>query len=395
MNKSGISLLLLFWVFIAGAQNKLLVTDFAFFNTYNTAVTPKISDTYSQDQESLEMITLKITSSLKESYDVAETNLAGKSVVFVEEEPKSSPGKSYKENHKELIKKGGYDYYLLITSSISSIGNRQEKFEFRSDIKLSNGKGKKVFSNSIKIPFTALFQNDQVASSQLISGQDFQTLLSLAITNGLSDEKGNIDEQEFYRPTDDQFSDIVEASKFYSIDQFKTYNPILLDEENNKIEIKVRGGVETDINISNAQEGILVAGEKSVPPVSISFKNPMVSNSWSCLIQEKSNSGFEDLNLAPSASIFVRIGNQSPLLLRMINGRLTGKLGSNTYMLSYEPSASLLRIFMNSELVALSQPLKSGSNDVKVFYTGEESEFANVVNLHELYFHAIDAMEKN
>jgi len=386
----------LFLVLSGLAQNKLLVTDFAFLNTFSTPTDANISNYFLANPEMLEKTKLQLFSILKEKYDVGETSIHQKGVLFVSSENKINPLKSYDENHKELVKKGGFDYYFLMTSYISPINrmNHNAGYTFELQVKLSDRKGKKVFTNSIKVPFSALFNDESISSSELITGEDFYKLFDLAIDRVFSEGKANSEAQTFYRSGDNQFDDFVSEAQRLNIKEFMSKSPILFDPSGNEITLRVKGGNETDIDISNASDGELMFGEQS-DPIVVGVRNPQVQTNWVGFFQPKTSNDFGDLDLAPSATVFLRIGSQPPLNFRLINGRLTGKVESKVYMVSYEPNASLLRIFADQKLILLSQPIETGEGqDLKVYFKGIDRDLPTAINLHQIYFQAIYSLNQ-
>ncbi len=387
--------LTIFWIVTALAiqAQKLQVTDFAFFNDFRTPTSANLPDFFNEKPESLDKLKSTLVSVLKEKYAVDESVFNEKSISFNDKENEVSPSKSYKENHKSLIKKGGFDYYLSLISSISPSSG--QKYAFEVQVKLANGKGKKVYNNSFEVPFSTMFRNDNITTSDLLLADDFYALFEFAINKVFQETKEKVDPRNFYRPIDPQFEDFIGSSSTYQLMSYASQNPVLKDEEGSEITIRIRGGSESEIDITNANEGLLLMGERINAPIVTSVKNPMVKDLWTTLVQGKSNSGFEELNLAPSADIHLQIGNQENIFFRLINGRLTGRLDSKTYMVSFEPSARLMRIFVDQELVALSQPLETGEGrDLKFFYNGPQENFAKALNLHQIYFHSINELEK-
>ena len=368
MRKLSLSILFSVGLMSGSTQGKLQVTDFVFFNNLDATAGASLPNYFNENAEGLDEIKAQLISILQEKYEITEPAFFKEGISFIDN---AGAGRSYKENHKALVKSGDFDHYFLAISSISASG-QFDRFSFKTEIKLSNAKGKKVYSNTIEIPFTASFSDDKVSTKNLLSSVDFYKIYGKAIKGAFEETKEEL--QVFYRPGDPQFDEFIESANKYVLKGFLTQNPLLTDDNNSGINIRIRGGNESEIDITNAHEGLLLHGQRLETPIVTSFRNPMVDDYWITLVQGKENSGFEDLNLAPSADIFLSFNSQPgvsaepPVYFRLINGRLTGKFDSKTYMISYEPGASLLRIFVDQKLTLLSQPLESGKGqDLKVF----------------------------
>ncbi len=396
MRKSSLSILFLLATFVGLSQTNLQVTDLVFSNNLEVSSNINFPNFFTENPEGFEQLKSSLITILKEKYDVNESSFYGQGISFINNVDGS--GKAFKENHKTLTKKGGFDYYFLASSAISP-DDQVDRYTFKTEVKLSNEKGKKVFNSSVEIPFSASFRNDEVASRDLISSEDFYTIYSMAISKALDDSKGKPELQSYYRPKDSQFDEFIENSKRYSLNDFLSLNPVLTGGDSD-VPIKIMSSNVSEIDITKANEGMLMRGQRIDKPIVTSFRNPMSSNYWVTLVQGKENSGFEDLNLAPSADIFLSFNSQPgvsetpPLYFRLINGKFTGKMDSKTYLISYEPGASLLRIFVDQELTLLSQPLETGNGkDLKVYYSGSPEDFAKNINLHEVYHHSINSIK--
>lgn len=396
MKKIQATSLLLLAALLGVGQNKLLVTDFAFLNTFSTPTDVNISNHFTGNSEMLEKSKSQLLSILQKKYDLNDLSFHPNSISFVDSESKTNPSKSYKENHKTLAKQGGFDYYLLVTSYISPVNrlNHNEGYTFDFQVKLSDKKGKKIFNNSIEIPFTSLFRDDRISTSELVVGEDFYKLYETAIATAFSGDRAKVDQLNFYRSGDSQFEDFVAESRRYQIKKFMAKSPILLDAEGSEVTLRVKSGNDTDIDISNASGEIPLVGGLN-DPIAVGIRNPQVQENWVGFFQHQVNNDFGDLDMAPSASVFLRIGSQPPINFKLINGRLTGKIESKVYMVSYEPDASLLRIFVDQKLVALSQPLEMGEGqDLKVYFKGSDSDLPKAINLHQIYFQAMNSLRQ-
>ncbi|MEP1093957.1 MAG: hypothetical protein ABJG78_02545 [Cyclobacteriaceae bacterium] len=396
MKKLQAAFIFLFLVLSGLAQNKLLVTDFVFLNTFSTPSDANLSNYFLENPEMFEKTKSQLLSILKVKYDLDETSIHQKGISFEGIENKINPLKGYNGNHKILIKKGGFDYYLQITSFITPINrlNHNAGYTFELQAKLSDRKGKKVFTNSLEVPFNALFSDESISSSELISAEDFYTLFDLATSEVFNEAKENLEVRTFYRSGDQQFDDFVSGSQRCNLKKFMSRSPIFSDSSGSEIALRVKGGNETDIDISNASGEIPLVGELN-DPIVVGIRNPQVQTNWVGFFQPKTSSDFGDFDLAPSATALLRIGAQPPLNFRLLNGRLTGKVGSKVYMISYEPSASLLRIFADQKLILLSQPVEAGEGqDLKVFFKGSDADLPTAINLHQIYFQAIYSLNQ-
>ncbi|MEP5613838.1 MAG: hypothetical protein ABJP45_16415 [Cyclobacteriaceae bacterium] len=396
MKKRQAVFILLFLALSGLAQNKLLVTDFAFLNTFGTPADANIPNYFLENPEMLENTKSKMLSILKQKYDLGEVSVHQNGVSFVSSENKINPLKSYDENHKALAKKGGFDYYFLMTSYITPISrlNHNEGYTFELQVKLSDRKGKKVFTNSIEVPFSALFTDESISSSELLPAEDFYELFDLAFGGVFSDEKADPAAQKFYRSVDTQFDEFVSGAQQWGIKNFMSKNPILSDPTGNEITLRVKGGNETDIDISNASGELPVYGESN-DVIVIGIRNPQVQANWVGFFEPKISSDFGELDLAPSATVFLRIGSLPPTNFRLINGRLIGKVEAKVFMISYDPSASMLRVFADQKLILLSQPLEVGEGqNLKVYFKGPEEDLPKAINLHQIYFQAIYSLNQ-
>ena len=397
MKKFQVTTLFLLVTLLGYSQNKLLVTDFAFLNTFSTPADANISNFFAENSGMLDKTKSQLLSVLKEKYEVSDLSFHSNSITFTDSENPINPLKAYKESHKTLAKKGGFDYYLLVTSFVSAVNrlNHHKGYSFEFQVKLSDRKGKKVFNNSIEIPFSSLFSDGRISTSELIVAGDFYTLYETAIAAVFHEDKTKTDPLDFYRSGDNQFEDFLSKSQSYQISKFMAKNPTLVDPEGGETTLRVKGGNETNIDISSASGEIPLIGDLN-DPIAVGIRNPQAQENWVGFFQHQTNSDFGDFQMAPSASVFLRIGSQPPIAFRLLNGRLIGKLDSKTYMVSYEPDASLLRIFVDQKLVALSQPLETGQGeDLRIYYNGVDSDFSKIINLHQIYFQAMYSLRQN
>ena len=178
---------------------------------------------------------------------------------------------------------------------------------------------------------------------------------------------------------------------------YQSSKPVFVGKNNVETELKIKSGIDTDTDISDAVEGIVVVREGEEPPLVIGVKNPMNSSDWAVIVNRRKNpEGFEGIDFAPSADIFIKTSPKDQKVFKLINGRLAGKLGDRSYTVTYEPSASLLRIYADQKLTALFQPLKNGEeSDLKLVISESETKLAEIVSLHQAYYQIIYSLEKS
>jgi hypothetical protein len=393
MKKLKIYFVLTFSVLLGTSQKKMLITDFVFFNNFDTPTNPNIDDYFKTNADQLDSIKTLLLSSMASGYELDEVVFDQDGINFLPSKSVINPNKGYEDNHKRLIKEGGYDYFLLVFSHISQ---KSSGYDFKMELRLSNRKGKKEINNSINIQFSSFFTRDEIATSELFQSDDFFNLFSMAIPAILEKEKTSRQTPVFFRSKDLDFEEFCSKAEYYSIQNYKTQRPVLKKEGGESVLLRIKSGSDTDASISESKKNLVLAGVKVDDPIVIGIKNPALNNNWIVVVNEVANEKFEDFELAPSANIIVRIDGGDSKVFRLINGRLVGKLDSKSFTLSYEPSASLLRVLIDKELVGLSQPVRTETGPhVKFFYKGSPQDLNNIINLHQLYFQTLEALNTN
>lgn len=376
---------------VGSGQKKLLITDFIFFNNFDTPLNANLENYFESNPERVDLIKEMVLAAIKDELEVSEVSFGPSAVSFLTSESEMNPTKGYKDSHKELIKEGGYDYYWLCYSYINK---RSSGYDFKLESRLSNAKGKKVRNENVVNEFSIFFAPDEIATSQLLHVDDFFGLFNLVIPRALSEKRQTVQTPVLSRIGDASFKEFCDSAEKFTIQNFRSQRPVLKPKGGSGIPLRIKNGRDTDLDITEAGKGLILVGEKSGEPIFIGVRNPSAANPWTAIVNEKENELMEEMAIAPSADIFLKNGDANPKIFKLINGRLIGNIDSKSYMITYEPSASLLRVLINKKLVALSQPLRSENGPhIKLFYNGDSDELHNVVNLHQVYFQTLIALE--
>ncbi len=379
--------ILLLSICFYGYSQKMLVTDFVFFNSYTDENTSEIPNYFDLSSQALEQTKAFVSENVGNEYEISSTDFDTDAISFTASNNKQNPTKSYKEKHKALIKKGGYDYYLLVLTYIED--RSKGGYEFKLEVKLSNEKGKKVIGNEVKLPFEMLHDANEISNSILISSEDFFEVFNSAFKLSLSNEKPDSDPVSFDRLKDAQFDGFIAESERYEIEKMMAANPVIKGE-NNEVEIGVVGAIDTSKEISDG--GQVLAGGLS--GLSMSIRNPLLGNVWNVDLKPREYVT-ADIAVAPSGDLIIKPSDGTPFAVKMINGRLAGRINDEAFVVNYDPASRLTKIYKADGLIALIQPIGNNKSDLrKLYYQGPAETFGLWVNFHQLYHHALYALSE-
>ncbi|MFY0599817.1 MAG: hypothetical protein JXR03_09095 [Cyclobacteriaceae bacterium] len=386
MKKLIFSLFVLVGTLSGYSQKSLLVTDFVFFNNCD------LPDYFKLDPEKLDSIKSFTIDVLKEQYGVTSFSFNEGGVRFAKQEFENSFDMSdiYRDQHKKLIKKGGYDLYLRLYIDVSVFmqSDNKVKYHFGLQTKISNKNGKKVFSRISKAPFQSLFPSDYIGSPSLISSDQFYTLFKEGIGVLYDKEKTKFDGRRLVRQRDIRFDDFISESQKLTLRKYRSLNAELVYQDGTIKTIKSRSGFESE----NEKIGLL-SDEKDLK-AKFKVKNPMLSEDWKITIKSTSKRLLDILEVSDiDASIKIDSGEETRANFELNSGEeLVGNIGDQEYRLLFDDKAFLMESYVDGELKMLCQSLgNEKSTDLNVFAdTKDEKLFGTLLNLHQVFYLAIN-----
>lgn len=399
MRKFVILAALLVYCLYSQGQTRLLVTDFIFFNNFDSPSEAYIPDFFQQDPERLAQIKNLMVQALDKKFDSLEVSFHEKSTWFVGyQDPLAiEPSERYRDSHKKLVKEGGYDYFLRLYADVSSttITNNSIEYTFCLQVRISDGKGKKVFRNILKAPFYSFFSESEINDGALISSADFYDFFELGIPKVFVDEKARIARKELYRSINHNFDDFTRTATSFVFEKARSKAPILKGKNSSDIELKVTNGLQ-DQNDRSA-----LFSDNLELRTTIKIRNTALENDWKVWVAAESKKALGLIETAgQNASIRIRTEKQNSENFELQNGQLTGTIDKKSYLLNYESDAQLTIVYVDQKLTSLMQPNRNGkSSTLKVFFEGKEQDLSKILNLYQVYNQAIftlrEAHKKN
>ncbi len=374
------------------SQSKVLVTDFVFYNNYDLNNDEWIPDYFTRSNSSLDGLKSLLSQLLTSNFGVEEISHHENPEFAGYPEDLEDFSEMYVERHRKLIKKGGYDYYFKLSGQISqtSVSTEKTKYEFSLQGRLSDKKGKKVFSKTIRIPFRSHFSADRICKSELLGEEDFYGLWVESLNPLFTDEKIKFELRTLYRPEDEHYATIVNSWSRAKLKDYRSPKPTLMKSDGQEVELRVRSGAEGE------SEGLKFLSDDLKLKTKIKILNPLVSDDWKVTTTAKSKRflGIAEIGVS-KAEIDLSIGD-SDIVAKLQDGIITIPLNDFNLGLNYIPSSHLVQITINGKLKALLQPIKEQkSPNLKVLYNvSEDKELGNLLNIHQVFRQAVYTLEE-
>lgn len=393
MRKFTILIVLALCCFSGSSQSKLLVTDFIFFNNFDSPHEAYIPDFFREDAERLQSIKDLTSMALGGKYDSLEVSFHEKSTWFVGYQDPSTidPSERYRDNHKKLVKEGGYDYYLRFYASISSttITNNSIEYTFSLQVRISDSKGKKVFRNILKAPFSSSFSPSAINSGVLLSIDDFYPFFENGIPKVFTEENTKSELKTLVRPINQNFVEFAFSTKKFVLEKSGSKSSVLKSKNSTVMEIKVSQGSQSE------SERLALFSDNLELQTTLKVKNSELENDWKAWVAAESKRALGILETGgENATISIRTEKQNSETFELQNGQLTGEIDGKPYLLTYESDGQLMLVYVNLKLKALMQPNGTSSSTLKVFFDGNEPDLPTILNLHQIYKQAVFTLKQ-
>ncbi|MEQ9404133.1 MAG: hypothetical protein RIM99_11130 [Cyclobacteriaceae bacterium] len=384
----------LFLNLATSGQAKLMVTDFVFFNNFDSPHAPGISDFFKNDSSGLKNVKEQVTEILTRKYSLDEVVFHDKSLWFVGYQDPSIVKQSdwYQDNHRKVVKEGGYDYYLRFYADISSanISTETTEYVFSLQVRISDSRGKKVFRNIARIPFQSLFYEDKISGSGLLSSKEFYQFFEDGVSVVFNNEKSQFDSRTIFREESVQLKDFTHRARYMKLEKYKSNHPILSGEGMEELELTIRNGFEDE----DKGSGILSSNLELQTIIRI--KNPKLEDDWKAWVTSESTKTLRIFETSSAtATIKIKPENKDLLNFELKNNQLSGEIEGNKYSLIFETESQLMLVYVDQKLSALIQQAgNERSPDLKMFYEGANETLAIILNLHQLYLKAIYTLDE-
>ncbi|SNS96539.1 hypothetical protein SAMN05421640_1806 [Ekhidna lutea] len=387
--KKCIATLIFTIAFLITDGQGLLVTDLT-FNYPSGPNDPELPDYFRSSPNLLNKLKEDISEKLKASFGIKEVTFGGESVYFFagsEEDLYASPSSLYLNKHKKAIKKGGHDYYLRFESEIqtSQTFDLSTQYAFLIKVKISDHKGKKFFKNNVKVPINISYPTTGISNKFLLSEEDFFSIYNRCLITLFSEENPSFESLDFSRPPDQSVSEFILNAIKLTLNEYDTRKATLEDS----IIIKINRGWEEE-----TKSDLLLSDEKQVIQ-RVTVKNNWVAESWKAIISSKSTQFLGVFNLSNySAEIILKIG-ASDEVFNLDDNKLSGRFLKEHFELRYDQPADVMKVFINSEMVAAMQPTNDSKEKLNIYLAkGHMNHLMKIVYLHQLFYEAIRVIDE-
>lgn len=370
--------------FLASGQSKLLVTDFIFFNNFDSPNETYIPNFFRNDPDRLQEIRSLTSLVLGEKYDSLEVYFHEKSTWFAGYQNSSEVDSSewYRDNHKKLLKEGGHNYYLRLYAEISEVrlANSISEYVFTLQVRISDSRGKKVFRNIFKAPFSSSFSPSVVNDGALLARDEFFEFFESGIPLTFKGKKSSVSTKKLQRPHNKNFDEFVRRAKSFALESTGSKTHVLKHRDSVLTQLKI-----SHSTLTESEQPAVLAGHLEMQQT-MRINNPMLDHEWNVRMSAPSKKA-QELPEVIEEKISIRVRTEKQVFdsFEFKNGRLTGKIGSKTYLLIYESVGRLMLVYVDQELSALLQPNGKVNSTLKLLLVGEETLLPVILNLHQIH----------
>lgn len=333
----------------AGEYNSVVVTEISYLNQTGSMYPQDVFPTgFGSNSDAVKNIKPEVEALCEQRFGVHDIKFSVSHIIY--------RYGMFRQRTKPLlvIRDGELSVNIEMNLQCRTQASWQHKFKLITRVTASDSKGHEIYYFKNVIPFE-IKESENVTGILLLSDDQLSYLFQKGIKNAFKGSPKRSAVESFEQPSADYHNAFMNTSiKHYLVKSGRDYN-LGQDPEKTNTVLKIRSNFGKSMDLG-VDAGPLYRKDKIRD--SYTIQNHYNKKSYVQKVVGQTSELFDFITMTGNVTVVLNTGNDDPDSLKLFADKhMEGKIGENSYSISYLPQYKVLELYRNDSLFAVVKDL--------------------------------------